>query len=57
MTIDALKERIRMLWLRDVELRAAGAGTVELEANRIDIIQLQWELARRLLGPAERQAA
>ena len=52
-TIEALKKRIRVLELRDAELRAAGAGAIELEANRLNIVQLQWELVRRLLGPAD----
>ena len=57
MTTEALKKRIRVLELRDTELRAAGAGAIELEANRLNIVQLQWELARRLLGRAETAVA
>ena len=57
MTIEALEERIRALELRDAELRAVGSSALELEANRLDIVELQWELARRLLAPPELQAA
>jgi hypothetical protein len=54
---EALEERIRLLELRDAELRAAGASAVELEANRLDVVELQWELARRLLAAPVRAAA
>ena len=52
-TTDELAERIRLLEWRDDQLRETGASTVELEANRLEIVALQWELARRLLAPAE----
>ena len=57
MTTEALEERIRVLELHDAALRAIGASALELEANRLDIVQLQWELARRLLGPSEQAVA
>ena len=52
MTTEALEQRIRRLELYDAELRQADVSAVELEANRIAIVELQWELARRLLQAA-----
>jgi hypothetical protein len=56
-TTQTLERRLRWLELHDDELREAGASPIELEANRLAIVELQWELARTLLaGPAQRAA-
>jgi hypothetical protein len=54
---QTLERRLRWLELHDDELREAGASPVELEANRLAIVELQWELARQLLAGPLRQAA
>jgi hypothetical protein len=54
---QTLERRLRGLELHDDELREAGASPVELEANRLAIVELQWELARQLLAGPLRQAA
>jgi hypothetical protein len=48
-----------ILWGRIVELRAladerraTGAGAEELESYRLDMVQLQWELARLVISPS-----
>jgi hypothetical protein len=49
---EELEERKELLELYDAELRKRGASAIELEANRVAIIELQWELARRALAAA-----
>ena len=53
---EILEERKHALERRDAELRARGASALELEANRVAIIELQWELARRALAPMSQAA-
>jgi hypothetical protein len=49
---EDLEERKYWLELEAAELRERGASALELEANRVAIIELQWELARRALAAA-----
>jgi hypothetical protein len=48
-TTAMLEERVRILEAHEENLRARGATALEIEANRLEIVELQWELARRLL--------
>ena len=55
--VDDIDRRIRALVAERQELRARGASPDELEANRRELVRLQWELARALIelhldGPA-----
>jgi hypothetical protein len=55
--IDDIDRRIRALVAERQELRARGASREELEANRRELVRLQWELSRALIdshldGPA-----
>ena len=50
--VAILRERIAELTGAYDERRKAGATAVELEAYRLDIVQLQWELARLLISPS-----
>jgi hypothetical protein len=51
-TTQTLEDRLRILEVHEDDLRARGASKLELEANRLEIVGLQWELARRLLQRA-----
>jgi hypothetical protein len=51
-TTEMIEERVRLLEEHADDLRARGASAVEIEANRLMIVELQWELARRLLRRA-----
>jgi hypothetical protein len=55
--VDDIDRRIRALVAERQELRARGASWDELEANRRELVRLQWELSRALIelhrdGPA-----
>jgi hypothetical protein len=49
-TIDTLTARLREAGRRREELRLGGAGREDLEANRREIVRLQWELSRALIA-------
>ena len=48
-TVEALLERIHALSVERQSLRSAGASPSELEQNRLEIVQLQWQLSRALI--------
>jgi hypothetical protein len=50
--VDILRDRIVELGALSDERREAGATAEELEAYRLDIVTLQWELARLLISPS-----
>jgi hypothetical protein len=50
--VDILRDRIVELNALYDERRGAGATSEELEAYRLDIVELQWELARLLISPS-----
>lgn len=55
--IDVIDTRIRALVAERQELRTRRAPWEELEANRRELVRLQWELSRALIerhlgGPA-----
>jgi hypothetical protein len=55
--VDDIDRRIRTLVAERQELRTRGASAEELEANRRELVRLQWELSRALIerhldGPA-----
>jgi hypothetical protein len=61
-TVETLTERLRKLTLEREELRAADAGSLELERNRVAIARAQWDLSyalieRYLPKPAAAQSA
>jgi hypothetical protein len=61
-TVESLNERLGMLARDRQEMRAAGAGSVALERNRILIAGAQWELSYALIDrylpqPAAAQSA
>lgn len=54
-SIQALRDRIARLVSERQALRAAAAGTAELERNRLEIARLQQQLSSALIrhfGPA-----
>ena len=51
-TTAMIEARVRLLEEHEDDLRARGASALEIEANRLAIVGLQWELARRLLRAA-----
>jgi hypothetical protein len=48
-TVESLNDRLGMLTRQRQELRAAGAGSVALERNRVAIAGAQWELSYALI--------
>jgi hypothetical protein len=55
-TVETLALRIAELVVQRQELRRTNASVAEIERNRIEIAQLQWELAHALIDryvPAE----
>jgi hypothetical protein len=61
-TVESLIERLRTLTLERQELRAADAGSLDLERNRVAIARAQWDLSyalieRYLPKPAAAQSA
>jgi hypothetical protein len=60
-SVEWLQDRIGRLVLERQALREHGAGSEELEKNRLELASRQRELSRALIEryglPAERQAA
>jgi hypothetical protein len=56
-TVETLTELLRTLTLERQSLRAAGAGSVALERNRVAIARAQWELSHALIERYLPQAA
>jgi len=61
-TVESLTERLCSLTRERQELRAAGAGSVALERNRVAIAGAQWQLSYALIEryvqhPAAAQSA
>ena len=59
-TVESLTEEIRGLVYERQTMRAVGAGAVELERNRVELVQRQQELVDALIRrylPAELHAA
>jgi hypothetical protein len=56
-TVDTLTARLREVGRRREDLRLAGAGREDLEANRLEIVQLQLELSRALIAAHHPAAA
>jgi hypothetical protein len=55
-TVETLALRIAELVVQRQELRRTNASVAEIERNRVQIAQLQWELAHALIDrymPAE----
>ena len=55
--VEDIDRQIRVLVAERQALRARAAGRDELEANRRELVRLQWELSRALIarhrdGPA-----
>jgi hypothetical protein len=61
-SVESLIERLRTLTLEREGLRSAGAGSLDLERNRVAIARAQWDLSyalieRYLPKPAAAQSA
>jgi hypothetical protein len=48
--VDELHDRIAALVRRRQELRATGASGAALERNRLELVQIQWDLCRALIA-------
>jgi hypothetical protein len=48
-TVEALTELLGSLTRERQQLRASGAGSVDLERNRVAIARAQWELSHALI--------
>ena len=48
--VDDIDLQIRALVAERQELRVRGAAPDELEANRRELVRLQWELSRALIA-------
>ena len=49
MSVEDLQQRIDRLAAERQELRATGAGRVQLELNRSELVQAQWSLSHALI--------
>jgi hypothetical protein len=49
-SVESLNERIRVLVRERQDLRAAFAGRVELERNRLELVALQRQLSGALIA-------
>jgi hypothetical protein len=56
-SVEDLQAEIGVLCAERQTLRAAGAPEADLERNRLEIAQLQWELSHALIGRYARSAA
>lgn len=60
MSENEIQEHLAALVVRRQELRAGGASRDELEHNRVELLQAQWDLSHALIArhlPAVSQAA
>jgi hypothetical protein len=57
MDVEMLSRQLRELVLEQQKLHERGAGTDELERNRLDIVRAQWRLSHALIQAHPPQAA
>jgi hypothetical protein len=49
LSVEALQQRLERLSRERQELRTRAAPQSELEANRLEIVEAQWDLSRALV--------